>query len=63
MSRPDEDEEDDAFSDDWNTGDFKCPPHLIVLCGLCGHDVCDDCGVHFIDAEEVYECPASTATL
>lgn len=40
-----------------------CPPHLFVLCGYCGHDVCDDCGQHFIDDEEVDECPALTDTL
>jgi len=52
MSRPDEDATED-----------ECPPHLYVLCGLCGQDVCDDCGLHFIDDEEVDECPALTDTL
>jgi hypothetical protein len=39
-----------------------CPPHLLVFCGMCGEDVCDECGVHFIDDEEVDECPESTDT-
>lgn len=51
MSRPDEDDED-----------WSCPPHLLVLCALCGQDTCDDCGVHIIDEEEADECPASTDT-
>lgn len=50
MSRPDEDA-------DWE----PCPPHLLVICGLCGREVCDDCGTHFNeDEEELDECPAST---
>jgi hypothetical protein len=52
VSRPDEDV-------DWE----PCPPHILVLCGLCGHDVCDDCGNHFNeDGEELDECPASTVS-
>lgn len=51
MSRPDEDEEE------------ACPPHLLVLCGLCGYDTCDDCGLHIIDDEEEDECPALKDTL
>lgn len=54
MSRPDEDEDDE---------DWSCPPHLLVLCGMCGQDTCDDCGVHIIDDEEVDECPALRDTL
>lgn len=50
------------FNDD-NDEDCRCPPHLLVLCGLCGYDVCDDCEVHIIDDEEVDECPVLTDTL
>lgn len=47
-------------------GDFEdqgCPPHIYVLCGFCGYDVCDDCGIHTVDDEEEDECPALTDTL
>lgn len=52
MSRPDEEDEEDP-----------CPPHLLVLCAFCGHDTCDDCGIHFVDDEEEDECPALKDTL
>jgi hypothetical protein len=55
MSRPDEDGDEES--------DWSCPPHLLVLCGLCGYDVCDDCEVHIDEnGEEQDECPALTDT-
>lgn len=52
MSSPESDE------DEWG-----CPPHLFVLCALCGYDVCDDCEVHSVDGEEQNQCPGLTDSL
>lgn len=54
--------EDNEDEWDYDTGDYTCPPHLYVLCALCGNDTCDDCGQHFVDEEEMDECPALKVT-
>lgn len=56
------DDDDNDFEEQYNTGDWGCPPHLLALCGLCGYNVCSNCDKHRIDGEDVNECPASRGT-
>jgi hypothetical protein len=53
--------DDEHYVNDEDDADSSCPPHLLVLCALCGYDVCEDCEGHFDpDGEELDECPGLT---
>jgi len=53
-----DDHEETKYSEDDADALADCPPHVVVLCGNCGYDVCTGCDTHFDDdGEEYSECP------